>query len=106
MLRWIARVAAVLVAAIFLFQLGGEIFYPHSGPPVHSREWTGIGLLLLAIAGMLAAWKWELRGALLSIAAVACFVFVAGLNRYDVIAALFAPGGLFLTDSLIRTTRT
>ena len=31
--RWTARVAALVVAGGFLLLLAGEIFTPHSGPP-------------------------------------------------------------------------
>jgi len=103
-MQWSARVMALLVAGMFLFLLGGEIFYPHSGPPAHLREWTGIGLLAIAIAGMLLAWKWEAPGALMSLAAVASFVLIAGLRRYGVIAVLAAPGILFLADWIVKAT--
>jgi hypothetical protein len=100
--RWVARLSAVLVAGGFLFLVAGEMLSPHSGPPTHLREFAGIGLLAFAMAGMLLAWKWELPGALLSLGALATFVAVVRLNRYGVIAVIAIPGVLFLADWILR----
>ncbi|MBZ5603296.1 MAG: hypothetical protein LAO79_13420 [Acidobacteriia bacterium] len=102
--RWSARAISFVVAAMFLFLLGGEMFYPHAGPPSQLREWAGIGLLALVVAGMLLAYRWEAPGALFSLAALAIFVLAAGMRRYDEIAILAAPGILFLIDWGLRRT--
>jgi hypothetical protein len=96
--HWAARCFALLVTASFLLILAGEFISPHSVPPAHWREWTGIVLLIAAIIGMLAAWKWELPGALVSLLALLAFVPVVGLHRFDVVAFAAIPSILFLVD--------
>ncbi|HYL79073.1 MAG TPA: hypothetical protein VEU96_33085 [Bryobacteraceae bacterium] len=102
LIHWAARLAALLVTGTFLLLLAGEFVNPHSGPPTHLREWAGIGLLIAAIIGMLAAWKWELPGALLSLLTLVAFVPVVGMHRYDVVGFAAIPGILYLGDWLLR----
>ena len=101
-IRWTARLAALLVAGVFLSFVLGEFTHPHSGPPTQLREWAGILLLTSATVGIVLAWKWELPGALLSLAALAAFIPVARIHRYDVVAVADIPGVLFLLDWLLR----
>ena len=97
-LRWAARSTALLVTGAFLLLLSGEIFSPHSGPPVAFREWAGIGLLFAAMAGMVLAWRHELAGSLLTLAALTLFVPVAGIHNYEVVLIIGLPGLLYLAD--------
>jgi hypothetical protein len=101
-IHWAARCAALLVTGAFLLFLAGEFINPHSGPPTQFREWAGIVLLIAAIIGMLAAWKWELPGALLSLLTLAAFIPVVGMHRYDVVVFAAIPGILYLGDWLLR----
>ena len=103
--HWAARGAALLVTGMFLLLLAGDFLNPYSVPPAHFREWAGIVLLIAAIIAMLAAWKWELPGALLSLLALAAFVPVAGMHRYGVVAFAAIPGILYLGDWLLRHKR-
>jgi len=101
--RWTARVAALLVAGTYVMFVLGEFFpHTHSGPPTHFREWAGIVLLTSAIVAMLAAWKWELAGALVSLAALAAFVVVVRMRNYEVVAVVAIPGLLFACDWVLR----
>lgn len=93
---WLARCAALLVAGAYLILVSGEILFPHSGPPALVREWLGLVLLALSIAGMLLAWKWVLAGALLSLGALLLFVPVARFHAYGIAAVIALPGVLFL----------
>ncbi len=102
MLHWTARVAAIVVAAMFLFLIAGEMFSQPGGPPTRLSEWTGLALIGLTIAGMLAAWKWEAGGAFLSLTALACFIWMEQVHRYGVVAVLAAPGLLFFADSILN----
>jgi hypothetical protein len=101
-IRWAARGAALLVTGTFLLLLAGDLLNPYSPGPAHFREWAGIVLLIASIAGMLAAWKWELPGALVSLVTLAAFVPVAGMHRYGVIGFAAIPGVLYLGDWLLR----
>jgi hypothetical protein len=105
MIRWTARIAAVIVAGMFLFLMTGEILSSPSGGPPNLREWTGMALVCVTIAGMLAAWKFEASGALLSLASLAAFVFLENMRRDGVVAVLAAPGTTFLIDVVFRGQR-
>jgi len=59
-------------------------------------------LLFGAIAAMLAAWKWELPAALISLFALGAFAAVVQMRRFDVLAVLAVPNLLFLLDWKLR----
>jgi len=102
-LRWLARVSAVIVAGGYFSLMAGEILAaPHSGPPMHFIEWFGIFLLTAAMIAILLAWNWELPGALVSLGCLAMFVSVIRIGKYAPIVVMAAPGLLYLTDWLVR----
>ena len=101
-LRWLARLSALVIAGGFLLMVAGEMLSPHSNPPSHLREWVGILLLTSTCAGMLLAWRWELPGALLSLASLAVFTAVIVFRRHTVHMVLALPGLLFVADWLLR----
>jgi len=100
--RWFARVAALFFAGIFLLFLAGEYLRPTSGPVSPFVEWGGPILLLTAAAGMILAWKWELTGALISLAALVLHVSLVRFHTYVVIWLAAIPGVLYLADWLLR----
>ena len=61
LLRWAARLSALLVTGAYTLLMIGEIASPHSGGPSTFLEWTGIALLTIAALAMLLAWRWELQ---------------------------------------------
>lgn len=95
-LQWTARAGAILIAAIFFAFLAGEP--AGSLRAVQPRAWLGMVLLFACIAAMLAAWKSELRAALLSLFALGAFAAVVRMNRYDVLFIAAIPNLLFLLD--------
>ena len=105
-LRWIARLSGLLIAGGYVLLVIGEFTNPHSGPPPTFVEWVGIGLLTATCAGMLVAWRWELLGAILSLASLAAFTAVIHFNRHTVHVVLAVPGVLFLADWLLRRRHT
>jgi hypothetical protein len=100
--RWLARLAALFFAGVFLLFVAGEFMRPTSGPPSRFVEWGGIILLLIAVAGMILAWKWELTGALISLAALVLHVSLVRYHTYVVIWLAAIPGVLYLADWLLR----
>ena len=97
--HWGARMVALMVAVFFLFLFVGEIVSPHSRGPSGFKEWSQITLLVGAIVGMLAAWKWELPGALFSLTSLTLWASLVNLQRYpDIVVLLAAPSLLFLSD--------
>ena len=101
-LRWIARLSALLIAGGFLMIAAGDLFSPHVGSGPGPREWAGIALLAATCAGMLLAWRWELPGAGLSLLSLAGFTALITFNRHTVHLVLATPGILFLLDWLLR----
>lgn len=98
--RWTARVTAVVIAAVFLAFVLGE---PEGSlRAIHPREWAGMLLLFGAIAAMLLAWKWEFAAALISLFALAAFAAVVHMKRYDVLVIVAIPNLLFLLDWKLR----
>ncbi|HTT33815.1 MAG TPA: hypothetical protein VMH48_09450 [Methylomirabilota bacterium] len=98
--RWVARVAAILIAAIFFAFVAGEPV--GSLRVIQPREWVGMALLFGAILSMLVAWKWEFPAALFSMFALAAFAAVEHMQRYDVLIVAAIPNLLFLLDWKLR----
>ena len=105
-LRWLARLSGLIVAGGYVVVLFGEVLTPHSGRPPNVLEFGGQVLLTAACIGMLIAWKWELPGAVLSLACLLAFTLLIRMNRHTVIAVLAMPGILFTADWLLRRLRT
>jgi hypothetical protein len=104
-LRWLARLSALFFAGVFLRVLAGEYMAPQSGPPASWVDWVGAGLLLIAVAGMILAWKWDLTGALISLAALVLHISVVRNRTYAVIWLAAIPAALFLADWFLRRPR-
>jgi len=103
-IRWVARVTAILVAATFFAFVFGEP--AGSLRAIHPREWVGMVFLFGAIAGMLLAWKWEFPAALFSLFALGAFTAVVHMQRYDVLMVAAFPNLLFLLDWKLRRLHT
>jgi len=101
-LGWIARLSALVVTGGFFFFFAGEIFEPHSGAPATPSEWIAIACLMMAVLGMLAAWKWELPGALISLGALGAFLTLVRMRSHTPILLMALPGVLFLADWVFR----
>ena len=101
-LRWAARLAAVALACMYVLMMTGEFTSPHSGPPTHFVEWAGIALLTLTCVGALMAWKWELAGAVLSLASLGLFMLLVRIGTDIVIFVIATPAVLFLLDWFAR----
>ena len=99
-IRWIARLAAILIAATFFAFVVGEPV--GSLRAIGPREWVGMVFLFGAIGAMLAAWKWEFPAALISVFCLAAFAAVVHMNRYDVLVVAAIPNLLFLLDWKLR----
>jgi hypothetical protein len=103
--RWTARIlSALLIAALVSIAIGEGMPNPLTQPPMVQLGFAGVALIVL---GFLAAWRWELAGGIASLVGV-CMVF--GPNLVDgkmtwFIAALVAPGVLYMTSHLLRCGR-
>ena len=74
-MRWIARMLALIAAGLFVWfvaEAGARVF-----PDLAWRDPQGIPLLIVivaAIGGVLAAWRWELAGGLATVVGAAAIV--------------------------------
>lgn len=101
-LRWIARLSALLIAGAYGLLVIGEITQPHSGPPTKFLESAGIALLTSTCIGMLIAWRWELPGAIASLASLVAFALIVRMRRHGILVVFAIPGILFVVDWLAR----
>ena len=74
LMRWIARIVALVAIGLFVFfavEMGTRVFPTLSWGP------QGIPLLIavvVALAGLLVAWRWELVGGIMTVAGVAAIM--------------------------------
>ena len=102
--RWSARaLGAVLVFIILMIAIGERMPNPLTQPMA-----VQIGFLALAfiVGGILAAWRWELWGGLLSLFGWVLFVTgVVGSPRglSGFVAVLALPGVLYVASAVLRS---
>ena len=79
-MRWVARFLALIAVGLFVFfavELGAKVFPALSWGP------QGIPLLVavvVALAGVLVAWRWELVGGVMTVAGVAAIMALVCLG--------------------------
>jgi hypothetical protein len=83
----------------------GEFLAPQSGTRTNLVECAGIVLLLISVGGMILAWKWDMTGALISLAALVLHISLVRNRTYAVVWLAAIPGALYLTDWLLRRPR-
>lgn len=92
--RWTARILGLLLASVMLLIAIGQ------GAPLGAS--LVLGLLVL---GMLAGWRWELSGGLISTVAW-CIFLVAVIQSprgfHPFALALALPGALYIASALLR----
>ncbi len=73
--RWIARIAAALLAALILLIFVGEALSEGLGPLRHVSLRESVMMVAFAAMwlGLLLGWKWELYGGLLTILGIVAF---------------------------------
>ena len=101
-LRWLARLSALFFACVFLLILVREFLAPQSGPTSGFVEWAGIVLLLIAMAGLILAWKWDITGALIALAALGLHISLVRNRTYADIWLAAIPAVLYLADWVLR----
>jgi hypothetical protein len=73
-MRWIARIVALIAVGLFVYfavEMGARVFPTLTWGP------QGIPLLIavvVALAGLLVAWRWELVGGIMTVAGVAAIM--------------------------------
>jgi hypothetical protein len=97
-LRWTARCSGLAVAAAYIALVASHVLAPHSAGPTTVEEWVGIALLSTACLALLVAWRWELLGGVLSLAALAAFAVVIQPPHPWILGLVVLPGVLYLAD--------
>lgn len=103
MIRWIARIAASLIAALMLLIFVGEGIASGDDliPRLTGRETAMMVVFAAAWAGLLLGWRWELLGGLLTVGAVIAFylldyAFSGSFPRGPYFVLFFSPSLLFI----------
>jgi membrane-bound acyltransferase YfiQ involved in biofilm formation len=102
--RWTARVLAVASALFVLAFAWGE---PSSARPLTTREIMLLGLMILALLGNLAAWRWELTGATIALLSTLAFTGIE-LARHGalpgpwLLGVTAAPAVFYVASWLLR----
>ena len=101
--RWAARLlGTLLVGMVLLIAIGEGMPNPFTQPLAVQLGFLALAILL---AGILAGWRWELLGGLMSLAGWCGFFLAAvgSLSRLNpFLLALAVPGILYLTSALSR----
>jgi hypothetical protein len=101
--RWSARILGVLLLAVMVaLAIGEGMPNVFTQPAKVQIGFTALGLLLL---GILAGWRWELLGGIISLAGWGMFVTVevGSLRRLNLFILMLAlPGTLYLASALLR----
>jgi hypothetical protein len=101
--RWMARIVGVLLIILIVCMAIGEgMPNPFAQP---AKVQVGFLALAMIIIGILAGWRWELAGGILSLAGWCLFCVPiensrTGLNWFC--WALALPGALYLISALLR----
>jgi hypothetical protein len=79
--RWTVRILSLLFVAFYLLIFIGEALEGQSrpnSPPLSARAVVELTIISVSLLGLLLAWKWELAG---GIVALAAFVLACLINR-------------------------
>jgi len=115
-LRWLARLSGLAVAVVYALtiamMLEGSFHYLHHLPHLHRPQypvlthvqWLGVGLLATTCIGLLAAWIWELFGAILTLVSVAALLVLMAMKELVGVPVVLPvlPGVLFLISGILR----
>ena len=102
--RWSARLLAVSSALFVLAFAQGE---PSSARALTAREIILLSLLILALVGNLAAWRWELAGAAIALIGTLAFTGIELAQRGRlpgpwILGVMAAPAVLYMGSWLLR----
>jgi hypothetical protein len=100
--RWAARIiGTLLVILIVVIGIGEGMPNPFTQPPSVQIGFLALAMILI---GILAGWRWELAGGVISLAGWCLFfASVIGLKHLNWFVLLLAlPGILYLSSALVR----
>ncbi len=103
-LRWSARATSALVLGMMgAFLVGHGLQFSR----LTAREWILMLFLTWSLVGLILAWRWPLRGGVLSLAGLLGFYLIEWAGSGNVpggafFPALAVPGVLFIASSVLR----
>jgi hypothetical protein len=75
--RWVARILSALFIILCLILFAGEgVFRDPGSPPLTTSAIIQLTIMGIGLAGLALAWKWELIGALVALAAYVVNILV------------------------------
>ncbi len=98
--RWTARViGTLLVLLIVMIGIGEGMPNPFTQPPAVQVGFLALALLMI---GILAGWRWELPGGVISLAGWCLFLASVKCRLTCFVWALALPGILHVISALLR----
>ena len=98
--RWTARViGTLLVLLIVMIGIGEGMPNPFTQPPAVQVGFLALALLMI---GILAGWRWELTGGVISLAGWCLFLASVKCRLSCFVWALALPGVLYVISALLR----
>ena len=98
--RWTARViGTLLVLLIVVIGIGEGMPNPFTQPPAVQAGFLALALLMI---GILAGWRWELAGGVISMAGWCLFLASVKCRLTCFVWALALPGVLYVISALLR----
>lgn len=77
LLSWVLRVLSGLIIVFFLFMFIGETFFGENPrKPLSTNDILQLSAMGLGLIGLGLAWKWELIGGIITLAAFVVLVFI------------------------------
>jgi hypothetical protein len=86
-LRWLARILTVLIILIWGFFVVAHLVGDEgrASRPLNTNDYILLGSMLVSLVGLAIAWKWELVGAVVTLAAF----LVGAVVNWNLFASLF-----------------
>jgi hypothetical protein len=98
--RWTARIiGTLLVLLIVMIGIGEGMPNPFKQPPAVQVGFLALALLMI---GILAGWRWELTGGVISLAGWCLFLASVKCRLTCFVWALALPGILYVISALLR----
>jgi hypothetical protein len=103
--RWIARVLSVPILLYCGFFLVANLIGMNEPPslPRNMSDFIGLTALVMSLAGLAAAWKWEIAGAVAALVAVLVGTVINPLGLLTLLALIPVDALLFLAAGWVST---
>lgn len=96
--RWVARVISIPVLLYCGFFLVANFIGLNEPPslPHNTRDFLGLTALVVSLAGLAVAWKWEFAGAAATLVAVVIGIVINPIGVFSLLALIPIDAVLFL----------